>query len=192
MRSTVFGAGARRWKTGSLCARIHARGFRPQPRNGPGAIADAANGFDDGLACLQPTGGLIPLRRSPLRGFGACWSWQTDRHRFPTSTRAKPDGGGSISIGDGACRGSILPACVADGRQHHALAAPVFKAATRFAALTDPVRFASTTADGRFTTPMPFMFNPSGGLRSRQAVVLPVFQPSGETMSLAFASAPER
>ncbi|MER2555837.1 MAG: hypothetical protein ABTQ28_21540, partial [Thauera sp.] len=28
----------------------------------------------------------------------------------------------------------ILLSCAADGRQHHALAAPVFKAATRFAA----------------------------------------------------------
>jgi hypothetical protein len=38
---------------------------------------------------------------------------------------------------------------------------------------------------------MPFMFNPSGVFRSRQGVVLPVFQPPGEkTMSLAFASAP--
>ncbi len=39
--------------------------------------------------------------------------------------------------------------CVADSRQRHALAVPVFKTATRFAALTDPVRFASPTADAR-------------------------------------------
>ena len=41
-------------RTGSLCVWMHARGFRPQPRNGPGAIADATNGFDDGLACNSP------------------------------------------------------------------------------------------------------------------------------------------
>lgn len=37
--------------SGSLCVWMHARGFRPQPRNGPGAIAEAMNGFDDGLIC---------------------------------------------------------------------------------------------------------------------------------------------
>ena len=30
-RSTVFGAGARRWNNGSLCARMCREGFRPQP-----------------------------------------------------------------------------------------------------------------------------------------------------------------
>ena len=34
------------------------------------------------------------------------------------------------------------------------------------------------------------MFNPSGGIRSRQGVVLPVFNHQEKTMSLAFASAP--
>ena len=37
--SAVFGAGARRRKTGSLCARMCARRCRPQPRHGPGVIA---------------------------------------------------------------------------------------------------------------------------------------------------------
>ena len=60
--------------TGSLCVWIHARGCRPQPRNGPGEIADAANGFDDGLACLQPTGGLISLQPKPCEA-SAPLSW---------------------------------------------------------------------------------------------------------------------
>ena len=51
-----------------------ARRERPQPRNGPGEIADAANGFDDGLACLQPTGGLISLQPKPCEA-SAPLSW---------------------------------------------------------------------------------------------------------------------
>ena len=35
-----------------------------------------------------------------------------------------------------------------------------------------------------------FMFNPSGGIRSHQGVVLPVFNHQEKPMSLAFASAP--
>ena len=37
--SAVIGAGARRCKNGSLCARMCARRCRPQPRHGPGVIA---------------------------------------------------------------------------------------------------------------------------------------------------------
>src|SRR3546814_9194819 len=47
------------------------------------------------------------------------------------------------------CFAPILTPCVADSRQRHALAVSVFKTATRFAASTDPVRFASPTAGAR-------------------------------------------
>src|SRR3546814_17564586 len=47
------------------------------------------------------------------------------------------------------CFAPILTPCVADSRQRHALAVSVFNTATRFAASTDPVRFASPTADAR-------------------------------------------
>ncbi|CAI07506.1 hypothetical protein ebA2457 [Aromatoleum aromaticum EbN1] len=40
--------------TGSLCARMCAEGYRPQPRHGSGAIADAASGFGDGRDCHSP------------------------------------------------------------------------------------------------------------------------------------------
>ena len=39
--------------------------------------------------------------------------------------------------------------------------------------MTDPVRFAPTTADARVTTPMLLMFNPREESASRQGVVLP-------------------
>ena len=71
---------------------------------------------------------------------------------------------------------SILRPCAADCRQHHALAAPVFKAATRFAAWIEPVRLASSTADERLHDADASSFNPSGGIRSRVGVELPVLQ----------------
>jgi hypothetical protein len=80
------------------------------------------------------------------------------------------------------------PACVADSRQHHALAAPVQGCnAVRRVDRSSPLRIdhrgrASPRRDA-------LMFNPSGGIRSRQGVVLPVFNQE-KTMSLALASAP--
>ena len=107
-----------------------------------------------------------------------------------TSTRAKPDGVRFRLIGDGDAALPSFPACVADGRQHHALAAPVTKAATRFAALTDPVRFAPTTADARRHDAGAFMFNPSGEVSAPDRAGAPVFNHQEKPMSLAFASAP--
>jgi hypothetical protein len=40
--------------SGSFCTQMCAELFRPQPRLGSSAIADAANGFDDGLTCNSP------------------------------------------------------------------------------------------------------------------------------------------
>ena len=88
--------------TGSLCVWMHARGCRLQPRNGPGEIADAANGLDDGLACLQPTGGLILLQPKPY-GASAPLSWAEGSCTAAAgSARAKPDGARFRLIGDGA------------------------------------------------------------------------------------------
>ncbi|MCY1391813.1 hypothetical protein D9M71_66650 [compost metagenome] len=69
---------------------------------------------------------------------------------------------GSVFPATAPCLALILTPCVADTRQYHALAAPVFKAAMRFAALTDPVRFASPTADARLQDADAFVFYPSG------------------------------
>jgi hypothetical protein len=51
--------------TGSFCARMRAKGCRPQPRHGSSAIAATADGFDDGHALRQLTGGVFLDSRRP-------------------------------------------------------------------------------------------------------------------------------
>lgn len=51
--------------TGSFCARMRAKGCRPQPRHGSSAIAATAVGFDDGHALHQCTGGVLLDSRRP-------------------------------------------------------------------------------------------------------------------------------
>ncbi len=51
--------------TGSFCARMRAKGCRPQPRHGSSAIAATADGFDDGHALHQRTGGVLLGSRRP-------------------------------------------------------------------------------------------------------------------------------
>ncbi|CAM5214752.1 hypothetical protein CDEF62S_04048 [Castellaniella defragrans] len=57
-------------KTGSVCARICARRFRPQPRYGPGVIADKQTGLATTGPASQPTGGLF-FRADGHLAFGA-------------------------------------------------------------------------------------------------------------------------
>lgn len=75
----------------------------------------------------------------------------------------------------------MLCSCVADFFQHHALAAPVFKAATRLAALTDPVRLAPTTADARRHDAGAFDVQPVGRSPLPKGRGAPGLQPPGET-----------
>ena len=63
----VFDAVPNGEKLGSICARMCARKFRPQPRYGPGAIAATETGSTDDRNLDQPTGGFLlrSWRRSP-------------------------------------------------------------------------------------------------------------------------------
>lgn len=51
--------------TGSFCARMRAKEYRPKPRHGSSAIAATADGFDDGHALHQRTGGVFLCSRRP-------------------------------------------------------------------------------------------------------------------------------
>lgn len=51
--------------TGSFCAQMRAKGYRPQPRHGSSAIAATADGSDDGHALPQLTGGVFLDSRRP-------------------------------------------------------------------------------------------------------------------------------
>ncbi len=77
--------------TGSFCARMRAEGFRPQPRHGPGAIADAATGSTDGHVLRQPTGGFLLASRRPERSSApfSCLS-DTPNRRTPVHPRHPP------------------------------------------------------------------------------------------------------
>ena len=88
--SAVFGAGARRRKTGLLCARMCARRCRPQPRHGPGVIADEQTVLATTGPANQPTGGssFLPSRR-PWAFGASCLS--TPGQRWPAPYEQETD-----------------------------------------------------------------------------------------------------
>jgi len=76
-------------KTGSLCARMCARRCRPQPRHGPGVIADEQTVLATTGPANQPTGGssFLPSRR-PLGPSAPFSCLSTPRPgRWPCATR---------------------------------------------------------------------------------------------------------
>jgi hypothetical protein len=122
--------------SGSFCTQMRAEGFRPQPRHGSSAIADAANGFDDGPICNSPRVViLVPAEGAGLRLLFFLHPALPAEHaigRFPRADRGSPTHDKSPN----------LWRMRADCRQHYAPAAAVFKAAPRFFRADRPCHFA--------------------------------------------------